>query len=333
MTKSDKARQIIEEFPNLSKKELGRLLHKKNPNHFKDAEDARKSIRGVTGANGKNSHVAVTHKDIYIGANLKEGHRNDFSPYIVKGKNIGILCDIHIPYHDLKAINLSLNYFKQKQVDTIVLDGDLIDCYHLSRFEKDPEQRISTWEELRMFIGFLTDLRDNFPNAEIVYKLGNHDERYENFLKQKAPELFEFPVLNLDYLINVHGTTPEEQSLAKKRNIKIVTNKRVIKIGKLNVIHGHETGRGFIAPVNPARGFYLKTKCNTIGGHHHQTSEHIEKDLNNHVTGCWSVGCLSDLQPAYMPINKFNLGFARVTVEDNGSFSVENKKIMDYKII
>lgn len=333
MNKQDKARQVVEEFPTLSKRELGRLLVKKYPTHFKNADDARVVVQRVTGAAGKSRLVAATHKDIYIGHNLKEGQRNYFTPFIVNGKNVGLLFDVHIPYHDLQAINLALNYFKSKQVDTIILGGDVIDCYQLSRFEKDPDQRISTWEELRMFIGFLNDLRDNFPKAEIIYKLGNHDERYEIFLKQKAPELFDFTVLSLDYLINIHGTTDEERDLAKKRNVKIVSQKRVLKLGKLNVVHGHEFGKGIIAPVNPARGFYMKAKSNTIGGHHHQTSEHIEKDLNNNITGCWSVGCLSDLHPAYMPINKFNLGFARVLVEQDGNFSVENKKIMNYKII
>jgi predicted phosphodiesterase len=331
MTKADKAREIIEQFPTLSKKELGKILFKRNPKHFKDAEDGRYIIRAVTGK-AVNTY-SVTHKDIYIGPNLKEGAKNNFTPFIVKGKNVGLLFDIHFPYHDLRAIELALNYFKRVKVDTIILGGDLIDCYHLSRYEKDPNQRISAWEELRIMMGFLTDLRDNFPNAEIVYKLGNHDERYEQYVKQNCADIFDFPVLSLDYLINIHGKTDEERSLAKKRNVKIVTQKRVLKIGKLNVVHGHEFGKSTFSPVNPARGFYLRAKANTIGGHHHQTSEHIEKDLNNNITGCWSVGCLSDLHPAYMPINKFNLGFARVEVEQGGNFSVENKKIMNYKIV
>lgn len=327
MNKLDKARKLVEKFPELSKKRLGEILFKQNPMHFKSADDGRRFIRYVT------IGEKATHKDIYVGHNLKEGLKNDYTPYIVKGKNVGLLFDIHIPYHDKSAIELALNYFKKNQVDTIILGGDVIDAYQLSRFEKDPSQRITTWEELRMFIGFLNDLRINFPRAEIIYKLGNHDERYEIFLKQRAPELFDFSVLDLNYLINVHGSTEEERELSKKRNIKIVSKKRVLKLGKLNVIHGHEFGNSIFSPVNPARGFYLRAKSNTIGGHHHQTSEHIEKDLNNNITGCWSVGCLSDLHPAYMPINKFNLGFARVLVHSSGDFSVENKKIMEYKIV
>lgn len=331
MTQADLARKLIERYPTLSKKKLGELLYSSNKAMFKNSESGRSAIRAVTGSLGKNK-IKPTHEIIYKGVNLKEGIRNVFTPYIIAGNNIGIISDVHIPFHDLKAINLALNYLKGKKINTLVLLGDMIDAFKISKYETDPNHRISTWEELRMFIGFLTDLRNNFPKAEIVYKLGNHDERYEVFLQQKAPELLDFEVLDLYYLINHHGKSDEERELAKKRNIKIVSQKRILKAGKLNLVHGHEFGKAMMAPVNPARGFYLRAKANTIGGHHHQTSEHIEKDLNNNVTGCWSIGCLSDLHPAYMPINKFNLGFARVVVEKDGNFSVENKKIMNYKI-
>lgn len=330
MTKADKARRLIEQYPTLSKKKLGELLYLKNPKHFKNAEDGRSFIRAVTVS--KTGRVKITHNDIYKGVNLKEGKKNDFTPYVTKGKRIGLLFDIHIPYHDLKVINAGLSYFKKKKVDTIILGGDVLDFYQMSRYEKDPEERTSTWEELRMLIGFLTDLRDNFPKAEIIYKLGNHDERYEKYVKQHV-ELFDFPVLSLDYLINVHGSTKEEQELARKRNIKIISHKRVIKAGKLNVVHGHEFGKSVFSPVNIARGFYLRAKANTIGGHHHQTSEHIEKDLNQSSVGCWSVGCCCDLNPAYMPINKWNHGLALVEVFNSGDFSVDNRKVVNGKIM
>jgi hypothetical protein len=39
MSKAEKARQIVKEFPHTSKKELGKILHQRNPILFKDAED------------------------------------------------------------------------------------------------------------------------------------------------------------------------------------------------------------------------------------------------------------------------------------------------------
>ena len=45
--------------------------------------------------------------------------------------------------------------------------------------------------------------------------------------------------------------------------------------------------------------------------------------------GAWAVGCLCGLSPDYMPINDWNLGFAFITRENDGNFSVENKKIIN----
>jgi hypothetical protein len=119
---------------------------------------------------------------------------------------------------------------------------------------------------------------------------------------------------------------------ASKYGIEVVKSKKVILAGKLNIIHGHELPKGMAAPVNPARGFFLRTKASTIGGHHHQTSEHIENDLNNNLIGAFSTGCLCELNPHYMPINKWNHGFA--VVENHGhDFMVRNLKIINGRVL
>ena len=88
-----------------------------------------------------------------------------------------------------------------------------------------------------------------------------------------------------------------------------------------------------MSPVNIARGLYLRAKANTICGHHHRTSEHTEMNINGKITTTWSVGCLSELHPAYMPINSWNWGFAMVTLsDDKKSFEVENKRIFNGKV-
>ena len=160
MTKAESARRLIEKFPNLSKKKLGELLYKDNPFLFKDAEEGRRYIRMVTGTGGKGDRSIVTDK--YQGV-LPQGEKNDFSPFILTGKRIGILSDIHIPYHDLDALNIALNEFKRVKVDTIVLNGDIIDCYNLSRWEKDPNQR-KQFNHLSIVDKNLKD------NTDLIYK-------------------------------------------------------------------------------------------------------------------------------------------------------------------
>jgi hypothetical protein len=137
----------------------------------------------------------------------------------------------------------------------------------------------------------------------------------------QVPELIELEYFTFQNLIK-----------ARDYGIEIVKNKRLIRAGHLNIAHGHEWRSTFAAPVNPARGFYLKAKANILAGHCHRTSEHFEQDVNNKIIGSWSVGCLSELNPHYAPYANYNHGFATVEI-DGKDFKVDNKKIYNGKIL
>jgi predicted phosphodiesterase len=325
--KSELANKIIKEFTKngvsvYSKKKLGEILYQRYPDLFKNPEDGREKIRYVTGSAGnlKRNVLAKDSKSEWNGFNIPKPEKNDYSKVVVNQKRIGILSDIHFPYYEEAALNAAISFLIEWKPDCVILNGDIIDCYHLSNFEKDKRQRSFKYE-LDMLKGFFVELRELFPKIRIVYKLGNHEDRYEKQILQNIPELIELEYFNFENVIE-----------AKKYGIEVVKSKRVILAGKLNIIHGHELPRGMAAPVNPARGFFLRTKASTIGGHHHQTSEHIENDLNNNLIGAFSTGCLCELNPNYMPINKWNHGFA--VVENYGDdYMVRNLKIIKGKVL
>ena len=171
MNRSQLAREAIEKFPNLSKHKLAELLLKQHPFLFKDKEQARYTVKAVT--NNYRHGGNYIQSDKYQGV-LPQGEKNDFSPFVLKGKRIGILSDIHIPYHDLDSLHIALEEFKKVEIDTLVLNGDIIDCYQLSRWEKDPNKRNHAYE-MELLTIFFDDLTKMFPKVELVYKLGNHD--------------------------------------------------------------------------------------------------------------------------------------------------------------
>ena len=51
--------------------------------------------------------------------------------------------------------------------------------------------------------------------------------------------------------------------------------------------------------------------------------------MGEDLLACWSFGCLSDLHPKWMPLNKWNHGFSFVELDKTGAFSVENLRIVD----
>jgi hypothetical protein len=165
----------------------------------------------------------------------------------------------------------------------------------------------------------LACVRDSFPRARIIYRLGNHEERYISWMLVKAPELLDIEEFNFENLLGL-----------KKFRMELVGDKRPILLGKLWTLHGHEFRRTISAPVNPARGLYLRCGETALQAHLHRSSHHGERQpLSGLVVSCWSTGCLCQLAADYDPLNKWNHGAAVVDVEKDGAFEVDNGRILN----
>jgi predicted phosphodiesterase len=309
------------EMPTLK---LARIMLREQPESFKDLEDARYFLRAIEGK-VKKGHIKITHPIEHRSKNpykLPDSDETEFEPYIIKGhKRIAIFSDIHVPYHNIPSLTAAIAFCKKEKPDALLLNGDTIDCHRLSRYTKDPKKRnfkleLDTFKAL--FEVFKKELK-----CKIYFKLGNHEERYENFLYEKAGEL-----------VGIEEFTFENIIKARANGIEIIGDKRPMKLNSLWGIHGHEYVGGISAPVNPARGLFLKSKVSCFQGHNHQTSEHTEPTLSGKMVTTWSLGCMSELHPAYMPLNKWNHGFAIVDLADNKEdFEFRNKRIFNGKIL
>jgi predicted phosphodiesterase len=318
-------REYIKKFPNTSNYTLANKILKEQSLEFDNVENIRTMIRYVTGSNGSEKNKDVKDKSLFRPARtsndylLPQSYANDFTPYEIKQSRILIISDLHFPYQNNEAITLALDYGKEKKVDCIILNGDVMDQANISRHERDWRAR-SIAEEFESVRVFLKSLRLHFPKTKIVWKLGNHEERWEKFLYNKAPEIFDVNDFQLEVLLKLG-----------ELKIEIIKDKRPIILGKLTVLHGHELmGMG---GVNPARATFTKTMEDTLVGHYHRTSSHSEPTMNNRVITVHSQGCLCEMNPMFMPINKWNLGFAYVDLNIiTGDYVLENKKIIKGKI-
>ncbi len=327
MKKSEVARQYRDKHPDMPTAKLARIMYVDNHQLFYNVEDARERLRYIEGKKGKKDRAKVLKTSHLMDAarplnpyKLPESDEAKYEPFILNASKVAIFCDIHAPYHNIDALTCAISYAKKHKVDAVLIDGDLFDFHGLSRFLRDPRKK-NFAQELEIGSEILRIIQKEL-NCPVYFKLGNHDERYQHYLWQKLGELngvedFEF------------------HNLLTKRvpGITIIDDKRIAKLGELNVVHGHEFGGSVFSPVNIARGFYLRAKANTIGGHHHRTSEHTEQDINGRIVTTWSVGSLCELHPAYLPINSWNHGFAIVDVEENGHFTVHNKRIFKGKVL
>lgn len=319
---TDMARRLATRFPDAPVKTLARRLVKDANNAITLTQAYRRMQRqfGVAGAyNLKRQPPTVVREKRKSGVTygMPPSHAQPWTPHKMQVVgNVGILSDVHVPYHSELAVRSAVDFLKTQDLAGLLLNGDIADFYAISRYMKDPTKR-DFKGELQAVRDFLAWIRSEFPSIPIVLKSGNHEERYTFWLWQHAPELSDEPMMSLHAWLKLGD-----------HDIELVEDQRVVMLGKLPVLHGHELPKGMAAPVNVARGAFLRTLSTVLVGHSHRTSNHAESDMWHKETACWSTGCLCDLRPDYAKINRWNWGFAVATVHKGGAFDVHNYRVM-----
>jgi predicted phosphodiesterase len=321
--KNTKADLIIEAIEFVEgkggKRTAGRYLHQKYPLQFPNIESGRKAVAYYCGAGGEHNRKMLINKEyMYKLSDLPKSQAENWTPYILdhkKHQDVLILSDIHFPYHTEAALDAAINEGIKNKCKLVILNGDTLDMFQMSVYDKRPDKPAISLE-FEMARNFIELMRKTFKN--ILFKVGNHEERWEKFL-MRNPAIFSVPEFQL-------------QTVLQLKDEEYVTDKRVIKAGKLNILHGHEFGGFMSNPVSFARTISLKTGESTIAGHCHQTSEQPFTRLSGDMITCWSQGSLSELHPQYRPINQWNHGFSMIHIEKDGVFHVSNKRIKNGKI-
>lgn len=232
-------------------------------------------------------------------------------------KKIGILSDIHVPFHSLEALTCAIKYLREQEIDCLYLNGDTFDFYSISRHEKEKDLRDFP-REIEMARNFLQKLRDIFPTIPIYFKAGNHENRFQRYLFSQAEEFAGLHELQFDKFFRMDHL-----------KIEWVEDWQGMEMGDLLVAHGHELMAG---GMNPSQTTFNKTFCNTLIGHVHRTTSTIKKNGFKKFIHSYSTGCLTHLSPKYYPFAQHNHGMALVEIED-GKSKVTNIMIKDGKIV
>lgn len=232
-------------------------------------------------------------------------------------KKVGVLSDIHVPYHSMSAIICAIKHLREIGIDCLILNGDIFDFYAISRHEKEKDLRDFP-REIEMGRNFLQKIRDLFPLIPIYYKMGNHENRWQRYLNEQAEEFSQ-----------LHEMQFEQFFRLDKLAMTYVPDWQGIELGDLLILHGHEVMAG---GMNPSQSTFNKTFCNTLIGHVHRTTSTTKKNGFKEFFHTYSAGCLTQLSPKYYPFAQHNNGYAIVEIE-NGKTKVQNIMIKDGKIV
>lgn len=223
--------------------------------------------------------------------------------------------DAHIPTHDEHTLAHAFDYGLKKKVECILLGGDMMDWYSLSTFEKLNRDLQS---EIDCTVAFLKSLRNTFPQQKIIWMDGNHDFRLDRFKMRLSKEIGTLRKLSIPELIGL-----------KDFDIEYYDNYATLQFGKLYVMHGHKlAGAGKMA----ARNKLMNAMDNVLFFHHHTVQDFFVKTLNGNTVGSFAVGCCCQLRPDYSIHNNWMNGFAIIKVDQDGNFTVDNKKIINGEV-
>lgn len=334
MTKAEIVKEYLDkyppDFPNLT---LARIIYSANVSSFRNIEDARGEIRRVLGKNGKRKdkvHDAYKRKDDktrtpYTLPETWADERKVFKLPVGCNK-IGFISDLQVPFHDVQAIETAFTWLKNKGINTLFINGDFLDFYQLSNFQKDPRKR-DFKQEYYEILQTLEYVRNFFRDEIIYYNISaNHELRYERYMMIKSPELLslQLPESNLEDLLKLSSF-----------NIIPLKNHHHILIGKLPVVHGHTLFKGQTSPVSTARTVWMKAKSSAIASHCHQVSEYtVRVPFSDDIQTCWTTGCLMDLNVEYnIHGNNYAHGFAYIETDKDGSYRVDNKRIFKGRVL
>lgn len=314
--------RLCRELPEANTRTLARRLAKEFSVTIEQARSVVRNVRGNCGeAKRKSLTGQVPRPNGVAGAKpqMPPSLADKWTPFVLEGvKRVGVISDVHIPYHSEVAFASAVADLKKRKIDCLLINGDFCDFYAISRWQKDPRKRDFS-AELNACREALKWLRSQFPKARITVKAGNHEERYMHYLWNSAPEICNEPRMRLSEWLELGDIGAE-----------YVEDQRPIMAGKLPIMHGHEKGKGISSPVNQARGAFMRLHHTVLEGHGHRTSGHCEPDMFGREVFCWSTGCLCGLNPEYARVaNKWNWGFAAVDIAADGSFDVLNMRISE----
>lgn len=196
----------------------------------------------------------------------------------------------------------------------IYILGDYADFYSISSYSKDPRIAGMLEDELVDVLTGLSELDELFPDAKKVFIEGNHENRLERYLCDKAPALF--GVTSVYQLLNF-DRRPNWQFVSYGPN-------QMTQIADSKLFARHEP------LASSAKATAGKALCSLAYGHIHRIEEShiVGLDGTNHVA--FSVGWLGDKRKdaVYDYVkghNQWQLGFGAVYVDSSTGLFYHNK--------
>lgn len=206
----------------------------------------------------------------------------------MRAEKVMIMSDIHAPFHDKKAVSIAKKYMQQYKPDYVIINGDVVDFYSISRWDTSPSRKLNVSSELESANYVLDYLLDGIPKKTNLYlNLGNHDVRMRKYI-WRNPELDGLEELDIKNLLhtderNIQVSIPEVDYWRKDSGHLV--------LGDTMITHGDNTLNGCKGGINAGYNTMKSMGMSTIIAHTHRLSKRSHKTPYHNWVGI-EDGCL-----------------------------------------
>lgn len=236
---------------------------------------------------------------------------------VPESHKVVILSDLQIPFEDGPAVDQALQVLHAVRPDTVIINGDGLDCYAESAFMRDSVKAEESIEEshrrARNLMEILKWVRQKY------WLGGNHEDRWRRLLWSGSPTALALlrehqraaglPGIDLDNTTASFAKVFEMDKYGFK--YFPYSHRLYLAKGNLVVTHGKYVSRhsGYSAKRTWE---WLGKSC--IVGHTHRLGSYLVTQ-DGHEAGAWENGCLCQLEPEYDDAPNWQQGFSVVRVD------------------
>ena len=239
-------------------------------------------------------------------------------------KTIVVLSDLHIGYnrygttHDLVAIEACRKVCLHLQPEVIVFAGDIFEFSAFStKFRVEEDTKGVTLKCFQEASKILSSFREVCEETEFILVVGNHDQRMEDYITERASEL---SVLKI-------GDRPLH-SLANYLPLDRLKIRYISQYPTSFMVHGVRVFHGHASHTK----HYNNAVCASVFGHTHKLSVSWKRDVTGRqfpVVNCGFLGKYGQLSGSHGE-EDWQQGFAVITVV-NGLVDADAVAIRDNK--
>ena len=202
--------------------------------------------------------------------------------------------DTHVPFHDPTAISVVRGIVKDVKPDVLLNVGDLVDCWQISRFDKDPTRKDSLQDNIDEARQHLAEMAAVAPKSRRVLLEGNHENRLTRTIWGLPGAARELPKLRLFQSSMTWPVLLETQAIGWEWFPEREQSQATI-LPKIIAKHGSVVRS---ASGASAKGEWTKYGRSGVSGHVHRLGHFFHRDHNG--TASWiETGCTCLLDPPY----------------------------------